>query len=547
MMKKVTNTILIGLACTAVLSLSMGVQPVKASYQPPVRQTKDTGEQMGEFNIIQGDHVGFYSLQANHLVNGFISDKTTKMSVVFNYGGYFFDIVAESTGETVYSFTSANNGAPVIININKPFKAGETYRVAPGGKSGNYFKFIVVSAELKVPTIDKVTSQDKNITGTGIPGSTLHLNIAGDDYTGTVDAQGKYTIALNKAYPVNSSITVYQEKDGVRSETIKSSVAAPDQLNKPTLDKVTVNDQKVTGTGLPGATVVLDINGESYYGVVDENGRFSILTNKYYPLGTRITAYQEMDGIKSPEVQTTVVAPDQLDIPHLNKVTDQDTRVTGTALPGATVRLTINGTHFHSQASSNGEFSINIEKKYPANTPIEAYQELNGMKSETTTVYVQLTSKLIVEKIKTNSPSIIGSAHPNAKITIQIDDEDFEGTADSNGHFIIDLQGATFRAGTDVIITAESPEGTQKVTVQIYPKDPIVGIIYAGDKDIRGTADPGSTVIISVGATKYQTTTDNNGDFRQSVDPTLLVSGVNVSVHSTINGLESDKVVETVI
>jgi hypothetical protein len=545
MMKKVTNTILIGLACTAVLNLSMGVQPVKAASQPPLQHSKVMGEEMESFNYTEL-RWGFYNLEANHLVNGHISDKTTKMRVSQAFGRVEFKI-RDSQGEILYNFMGNEDGVPSTIDINKPFKVGETYVITSENNDIKFLSFDVVSEKLKAPTIDKVTSQDKNITGTGVPGATVHLSIAGDEYTGTVNDQGKYKIVLQKTYPVNSSITVYQEKEGAKSDPVNASVVAPEVLTQPTLDKVTVSDQKVTGSGITDATIVLDIGGDQYYGVVDKNGHFAILTNKNYPLGTIITAYQEKDGIKSPEVQTTVVAPDYLDIPHLNKVTDQDTKVTGTAMPGATVRLMINGAHFHSQASSNGEFSINIEKKYPANTPIEAYQELNGMKSETTTVYVQLTSKLIVEKIKTNSPSIIGSAHPNAKITIQIDDEDFEGTADSNGHFIIDLQGATFRAGTDVIITAESPEGTQKVTVQIYPKDPIVGIIYAGDKDIRGTADPGSTVVISVGATKYQTTTDNNGDFRQLVDPALLVSGVNVSVHSTINGLESDKVVETVI
>lgn len=464
-MKKVTSSILIGLTCTSILGLSAGVQSVKADSQIPLQQSQMLNDEMQEFKINEDSARGFYNLTANRLVNGQITDKTTKMSITYGIGDNWFYII-NSSGQILKEFASHDNGEPINIDIDTPFNPGETYsivqRVVESGTVtfDKYFSFTVFSNEkIEVPTINKVTSQDTIITGTGVPGGDIHLTIAGETYTATVDTSGTFHIPLNKTYPIDSAITLYQEKDGIKSESISA----------------------------------------------------------------------------------TVVAPDHLGIPKINNVTDKDTKVTGVAEPGATVHLTVNGLNFHTIASANGQFSINIERSYPADTPISIYQELNGLRSETTEIYVQITTDFIIDKIKSNATSITGSGHPNAQLTVRIDDEDFFGTIDGNGKFAIDLHGAAFKVGTDVAITSVSSEGEITKTVKIYPRDPVVGLVYAGDDDIRGTVDPGATVIITVGNEKYQTSADSKGNFRQSVNPNLVVPGALVTVYTTVNGLESDK------
>ena len=467
-MKKVTSSILLGLACASILSLSTEGQSVQASSDSSVKQSQVSSDILQDFTFKKGPdfYFGTFSkIQANNLANGYITDKTTKISIAYNMvtPGQTF-VLRDSSGYVKYTLPSELSGQ--VITIDTPFKVGETYKLGTNMSSEEYFSFTVVSGEtIGVPTINKVTNLDKIVTGTGVSGANIHLNIGGENYTGMVDNQGNYSISLNKTYSTDSSITIYQEKDGIKSETITSKVVESDKIPIPNINKVTTNDQYVTGTGIPGANIY----------------------------------------------------------------------------------LTINGVHFHSKVSDNGTFSINIEKKYPANTPIEAYQEYNGIKSETTTVYVQLSADLVVQKIKTDSTSITGSDLPNTNITVRIDDMDFAGTTDNNGQFSINLQGYTFKAGTDVTVTSQRSDGPVTKTVQIYPKDPVVGVAFAGDNDIRGTADPGSTVTITIGTTKYQTQADTNGNFRQSVDPSLMVSGAIVTVYSTSNGLESDKIKESVI
>ncbi|WKF72351.1 Ig-like domain-containing protein [Lactococcus lactis] len=285
----------------------------------------------------------------------------------------------------------------------------------------------------------------------------------------------------------------------------------------------------------------MTIAGNIHTGTIDTSGNHVISLSKTYAVNSSITVTQEKDGIMSDPATAKVVAPEQLGLPTLNTVTDQDTTVTRTATAGATVHLSINGFNFQTIASANGDFSIDIEKNYPANTPIEVYQELNGIKSQTAEFCVQLTSNFIINKIKSNATSITGTGHPNAQITVQIHDEVFTGTIDGSGNFNINLQGATFKVGTDVKIPSVSSEGTETKTVPIYPRDPVIGVIFVADDEIRGTADPGATVIITVGSTQYQTTAESNGNFRQSVNPNLVVSGAVVTIYSTINGYESEK------
>ena len=551
-MKKVTNSILLGLACTSILCVSVGVQSVKADAPHPLQAPHVINDTFKDFKYTSGNEFWRYQsimVQANHLKHGYITEKTTEM--LFEVDSYMpgeHFLIKDSKGKVVYNLPE--NLFPIYyLTLNKPLIVGETYTFENTSSTDDILSFTVVSSHSKIsiPTINKVTNQDTKITGTGVPGATVHLNIAGDDYTGTVDASGKYNISLNRTYPVNSEISLYQEKDGIKSDSVSAKVVAEDHLEVPIINEVTNLDTQVTGTGVPGATIHLNIAGDNYKGIVDNQGNYNIHLNRMYPIGSFITIYQEKDGIRSDSVNLQVSKAEGLAIPKINKVTDKDTTVTGIGLPGATVHLTINGQNFHTVASANGQFSINIEKTYPVNTPIEVYQELNGSRSETIEVYVELTTPFIVNKIKSNATAITGTGHPNAQITVRIDDEDFSGTIDGNGNFSIDLHGAKFEVGTDVTFTVVSSEGTETKTVKIYPQDPIVGIVYSKDDDIRGTTDPGATVFITVGGEKYETVADSRGDFRQSVNPNLVVSGAVVTVYTSLNGLESDKVSVEVI
>ncbi|PEW99976.1 hypothetical protein CN454_32870, partial [Bacillus cereus] len=65
-------------------------------------------------------------------------------------------------------------------------------------------------------------------------------------------------------------------------------------------------------------------------------------------------------------VKETLKVPDA---PKVNEVKDTDTKVTGTAEPGSTVKLNLNGFIKEVTADANGNYSIDIPAQ-PAGTKI---------------------------------------------------------------------------------------------------------------------------------------------------------------------------------
>ena len=338
------------------MSISVEVPSVKADAQESVKQTQLIKQsELQDANFTPDiPRVGLF--QGNNLKNGYITNKTIQLAI--RVGDYVERdnsyVLRNSLGTIVHNFYVRRlDGQTFDI---PSLKVGETYTVGVLlGPTYSALHFTVAaSEEVVAPMINKVTSQDTSVSGKGIAGATVNLTIAGDPYTGTVDASGKYKISLNKKYALNSAIVVYQEKDGIKSNAVIASVVAPTKIAIPKLNTVKTTDTKITGTGVAGATIYLRIGGDSYQGRVNKNGIFSIPMNKTYPAKTNITAYQRKNQIKSAKVTASVVAPAQLDIPKLNKVSEEDTMVTGEATTGAIVRLIINGSNFHTQASSDG-------------------------------------------------------------------------------------------------------------------------------------------------------------------------------------------------
>lgn len=82
-MRKTASSILIGLACTSILSLSTGVQAVRADVQEGIKQTEVMSDNLQDFTFTEGPLFGLYHVtyaRGNNLFNGYVTEKTTKLS-----------------------------------------------------------------------------------------------------------------------------------------------------------------------------------------------------------------------------------------------------------------------------------------------------------------------------------------------------------------------------------------------------------------------------------------------------------------------------------
>ncbi|MBC1554203.1 hypothetical protein HB901_15850 [Listeria booriae] len=293
---------------------------------------------------------------------------------------------------------------------------------------------IVVSDTVAPPTINAVTSDDMLVKGTGVNGATVTLTIGSLTYTGTV-SNGEYSITI----PKQSAGTVISAKQSLNSQTSNSvnTTVTQGELAAPVINTVTTDDIRVTGTGTKGAVVTLTIAGHDYTGIVGDNGAYSITIVKQ-PAGTTITAKQEING-KSSANATTTVTQGVVTPPTVNPVTTDDTKVTGTGMKGAVVKLTINGTDYTGLVDSDGKYSINIPKQAEG-TGIVAVEILNGTTSTTTIASVAqgTVATPTINSVTTEDTTVKGTGTTGAVVTITIGSNTYTGSV-TNGSYSITI------------------------------------------------------------------------------------------------------------
>ena len=149
-----------------------------------------------------------------------------------------------------------------------------------------------------------IYNTDKDITGNADSNSTIIVTIDGEVYSDQVAENGTFTVDI-PSQPAGTQISVVLENsEGYQSkETI---VTVIQQLDSPEIDNVYSNDTEVTGTGEANTTIILTIGNETYEGIVNDNGEFSVTISRQNP-GTIINAHLEDDFGSQSEVSEASV------------------------------------------------------------------------------------------------------------------------------------------------------------------------------------------------------------------------------------------------
>ncbi|KAB1646197.1 hypothetical protein F8O06_05375 [Pseudoclavibacter sp. CFCC 14310] len=156
-----------------------------------------------------------------------------------------------------------------------------------------------------------VTQTVKEITGTGIPGATV--TVTGDvTATATVAADGTWSVPADLGYG-SHQVKVTQSFNGQTSaETTASFRVAPEApaITSPADGSVFADGNaptKVTGTGLPGATITVELEGRSVDTTVADDGSWSVPITASLAGGQHVfSATQSMNGSASAAAQTTI-------------------------------------------------------------------------------------------------------------------------------------------------------------------------------------------------------------------------------------------------
>lgn len=438
-----------------------------------------------------------------------------------------------------------------------------TFTVAPGAA-------LTVTAPADDTTFT-VPSTDPTATvpvgGEGQPGATVRVVLDdADPVVVRVGTDGRWETTLPDVRAGDHTVTVTQTVNGTTSDPIERDVtvvvadadtivvtAPADGADHRVLGGST--DVRVTGTSAPNATVSVRIDdGPAVTTTADDDGAWAVTVRNVDEGAHTITASQTVDGdtTTAPEVGFTVTAatPVAITSPTDGQVipTTGSTKavpVSGTAEPGATIAVDIDGRIATTTAGEDGSWTVTIGGVPVGDHTVSVTQTVGGRTSDPVTADVTVEAARATDIVitspepgqliaadgfgDTGSFRVTGQAAPGATVTVSLSTGQVRTTtADDEGAW--DVVFERVPEGEWTISATQSVDGTTsaapRVPIVVDALEPLAvtspsqGEQHMADEDgdhdlmVTGTAEPGATVTVQpMGRDAVVTTADEDGEW----------------------------------
>ncbi|WP_338120570.1 Ig-like domain-containing protein [Staphylococcus succinus] len=439
--------------------------------------------------------------------------------------------------------TEADDEGNYSIDLpkNEKYEGGEVLQVTATDEAGNESEEREVLIEDKTPptppTVNQVTSESPQVSGTAEPGATVKVTLpSGQELTTEADDEGNYSIDLpkNEKYEGGEVLQVTAtDEAGNESEVREVVIEDKTPPTPPTVNQVTSEDTEIRGTAEPGATVKVTLpSGQELTTEADDEGNYSIdlPKNEKYEGGEvlQVTATDEA-GNESEEREVLIEDKTPPTPPTVNQVTSESPQVSGTAEPGSTVKVTLpSGQELTTEADDEGNYSIDL----PENEKYEGGEVLQvtatdeaGNESEEREVLIEdktPPTPPTVNQVTSELPQVSGTTEPGATVKVTLPSgQELTTEADNQGNYIIDLpENEKYEGGEVLQVTATDEAGNESEEREVVVEDktpptaPTVNQVTSESPQVSGTAEPGSTVIIVLPNEKeIKHVVDNNGHF----------------------------------
>ncbi len=212
------------------------------------------------------------------------------------------------------------------------------------------------------PVINPVKDTDTAITGTGEPGATVTLTFPdGSKKTTTVKEDGTWSIPALGLSPGDIIKASQTDVSGNVSPENTAQVTDGTAPKAPFINPVKEGDKTITGTGEPGALIILTFpDGSNKTTTVKEDGTWSVTTAITFKAGDTITATQTdaAGNISKPYAITVGERAETLPPPVLPLVSPAfagATSVSGMAMPEGTIRVKLeDGALYETKVQKDG-------------------------------------------------------------------------------------------------------------------------------------------------------------------------------------------------
>ncbi|MBH9425838.1 BapA prefix-like domain-containing protein [Pseudomonas aeruginosa] len=447
-------------------------------------------------------------------------------------------VITDGNGNPIGQ-TSADANGNWSFTPGSQLPDGTVVNVVARDAAGNSSPATSITVDGVAPNAPVVEpSNGSELSGTAEPGSSVTLTDGNGNPIGqtTADANGNWSFTPSTPLPDGTVVNVVARDAAGNSSPPASVTVDAVAPATPTVDPS--NGTTLSGTAEPGATVTLtDGNGNPIGQVTaDGSGNWTFTPSTPLPNGTVVnaTATDPSGNASSPaSVTVDAVAPAPPVVNPSNGPT-----LSGTAEPGATVTLADGNGNPIGQvtADGSGNWSFTPTTPLPNGTVVNATAtDASGNTSAGSSVTVDSVAPATPVINPSNGTTLSGTAEPGSSVTLTDGNGNPIGqvTADGSGNWSF-TPSTPLADGTVVNATATDPAGNTSgqgsTTVDaIAPTPPTVNL--SNGSSLSGTADPGSTVILTDGNGNpiAEVTADGSGNWTYTPS-TPIANGTVVNV-----------------
>ncbi|MBC6152208.1 hypothetical protein HB834_11145, partial [Listeria booriae] len=322
------------------------------------------------------------------------------------------------------------------------------------------------------PVLDNVTNTSTRVTGTGDPGNTITIKVKPSNisYSGTVDVFGEFSINIDTPDAGATVEAVAQDSTGTISPKATKTVLDVIAPDAPSVNAVKDTDTVISGTGEANCDVAVKLpSGGIIEGRTNSEGAFSITMPKQ-AIGAHIEVSLTDEAGNKGAATTVTVQADTLANPTVNRVSNQDTKVTGTGVAGATVTVKANNMTYTGTVQTDGTYEVTVPK-LAAGTNVAVEQTKAGKTSGSVTTIVQddrTPAAPVVNPVKDSDTTVTGTGTPGDSIQVTTPDGSHYGAiVADNGTWSVTIPVQEAGAKIDVTATASNGNTSPKTDITI--------------------------------------------------------------------------------
>lgn len=349
--------------------------------------------------------------------------------------------------------------------------------------------------------------------------------------------------AVSGTYKVVYSVT---DSDNNTTEKTIAVTVVMDQAQKPTVDTFKVGAGKVTGTGTPGDTIIVNVrNDEKGRGTVAADGKYTVYTGQYR--AKKGDTY-EVHAENSQHLSSDIVQAQPTDVSGTIKAdayTISDKNVTGTYTGDInTVSLSVDGKVLPASSVTGGKYSLYVGAKISSTSKVEVIGYYNGKEVARTNVVVKVGAvKPTIDSFKVGAGKITGTGTPGDLIIVKVrNNEKGRGTVAADGKYLVYTGQYRAKKGDLYEVQATNGQGQSSEVATASPKE-LTGTLTAknhqiGEKAIKGTYSGDiNSVGLFVNGKKLSVVSVSKGSYTLAVT-SAIHAGDTVEVAGYCNGVE---------